>query len=164
MYCLLCNNHYPDTMLRCDKCDHDLKLLKPYSPHLSQIIRLGEGVCTGGVSPKLLDIAVENLLKRLDEANDNYFEHEENYSEEDKLILEDILNKILEHAEFLRTSLEELQKASNMLDFKKIYNALDKARISETMLLNASRKLAELTEKDMEELAKTKGIVQKKSL
>ena len=163
MYCLLCGKSYPDTQIICSPCNNNMQRIKPYSPHLSQIIRIGEAICTGENLPQNLEIAVETLLDRLDDAEDVYFEEESKYSEEDKIILEEHLNSILENADFLRKSLEELLSAAKMMDTRSIYTVLDKAKIAETMLLKSSAKLGNLTEEEIEVIAKEKGIQLKKN-
>ena len=106
---------------------------------------------------------MKTLLDRLDDAEDVYFEEESKYSEEDKIILEEHLNSILENADFLRKSLEELLSAAKMMDTRSIYTVLDKAKIAETMLLKSSAKLGNLTEEEIEVIAKEKGIQLKKN-
>jgi len=162
MDCLLCEKSYPETQLICPTCDNNLQRVKPYSPHLSQLIKLGEGVCTGNIPPQKLEIAIKTMLKKLDKAEDTFFEEESAYSEEDKLVMDDILNNILEHADFLRKSIEELQGFARNMNARGIYTTLDKAKIAETMLLKASQKLGNLTDEMFEAMAKEKGIELKK--
>lgn len=158
MDCLLCEKSYPNTQIECPDCKINLQPLKPYSPHLSQIIRLGEELCAGQLDTSILQLAVKNLLKRLDRAEDDYFKYEATYSPDELKVLEEFLSNILEQSDFVRKTLEELIEASNVMDIKKIYTCLDKAKIAENFYLKAGKKLAALTEDEMTELAKKKGI------
>ncbi len=158
MDCLLCEKSYPNTQIECPDCKINLQPIKPYSPHLSQIIRLGEELCAGQIDPSILQLAVKNLLKRLDRAEDDYFKYESTYSPDELKVLEDFLSNILEQSDFIRKTMEELIEASKIMDIKKIYTCLDKARIGENFYLKAGKKLAELTEDEMIAIAKKKGI------
>ncbi|MEQ8191372.1 MAG: hypothetical protein ABRQ39_25635 [Candidatus Eremiobacterota bacterium] len=158
MDCLLCEKSYPPEQIECPDCKINLQPVKPYSPHLSQVIRLGEELCAGQVDSSILQLAVKNLLKRLDRAEDDYFKHEATYSPDELKVLDEYLSNILEQSDFVRKTLEELIEASKIMDIKKIYTCLDKAKIGENFYLKAGKKLAELTEDEMIAIAKKKGI------
>ncbi|HPZ07045.1 MAG TPA: hypothetical protein PL110_02945, partial [Candidatus Eremiobacteraeota bacterium] len=115
-------------------------------------------LCNGEVDPGLFQLAIKNLIKRLDIADDEYFKQEANYTKEDLIILEDMLNSILEQSEFFRHTLQELLESSKLLDIRQIYTNLDKAKISETMYLKAGEKLKNLTKEEFIELGKKKGV------
>jgi hypothetical protein len=158
MDCLLCEKSYPNTQIECPDCQICLQPLKPYSPHLSQIIRLGEGLCGGQIDSSILQLAVKNLLKRLDRSEDEYFKYEATYTADELKVLEEFFSNILEQSDFVRKTMEELIEAAKVIDIKKIYTCLDKAKIAESFYLKAGKKLAELTEDDMVAIGKKKGI------
>lgn len=158
MICLLCGESYPETQIECRDCNNNLQSIKPYSPHLSQIIRMGERVATNSFNLEIFQLAVKNLLKRLDTATEEHYKYEAEFSQDDMKLFEEYLNNLLEHSEFFKKSLEEMINLKKDYDVKKLYSALDKARIYENMLLKSLNKFKDLKEEDIKKIAQEKGI------
>jgi hypothetical protein len=158
MVCLLCGESYPETQIECMDCNNNLQSIRPYSPHLSQIIRMGEKVAANSFNLEVFQMAVKNLLKRLEIATEDHFKYEAELSQDDIKIFEDYLNSLLEHSEFFKKSLEEMINLKKDYEVKKLYSALDKARIYENMFLKSLKKFKDLKEEDIKKIAQEKGI------